>query len=1401
MARGCRGGYRVKMCMRIGVPDRRNTIDVSAVQGSPATPTASTPAGSHRASTVFGFDSPPSTSSGLPPDNLGTGYKSFHGPNTAPSSHARSHPHQYLSNRFSNITWCSRGFLITGPQGWVTLIDRTYDEHVPFMQMANFSACPPTESILSLSVSPGESNVILALSSNQLSYVSLPELDDAIELARASAAEAKSGPTTARLGSAPPPSKGSASQAMASPAELIASMNTARGQLPTSRFTHTNSNMMTPSRESHSVIPESNLTSVAECGVVLSGEHLMRPMPHTQFHRSVTTSISLALQRPYLATSSADGTVTVYDYIRRKLVGSRTFPDSVVCCAMHPMGTQLVVCEAFTAGLYGVLDGGLVLLTVIGVRGAQFARFSANGGRIAFAVSTRVLLFNSSTLESMGMLVGHASNVKSVRWCDNDTRLTTCDLSGAVLSWNAFTCKRAGSENSHRNIIMSGVVGFPQQDNAFAAVGSTRQTRGLALENEFTIVGLSKSDGLVYIRPGMHYPRASVTRKFHTGLLCFSEVSRTLFVGTPCGRVLLYSWPLVRHSKPYRIIDAHEGEILHMILSHDEQFLFTVGADQLCFVYQLQHMKEGRYMSIPSFDYNLTDPVRLVGIEVQNRNIGAEVEVLNELIRFKGEDIAACQRTLKRDHEKLCSDMRQKAEKQIGALKAEISKTKETSKSLMEKGHAERRTADIQFQIASEAIESQYGKLSDAYTNKTEALKASKEQLIASFENAHTNAIRSWEDAKTGLEMARLDKEKQLANDLQRLQHDWKNQAKDSDAMLDQTIIDGERDLHRVQTEQAKVLQETLTAIQRVGHVQSYGEREADRLRKEIGSLKDDLITKAIIQNDLEKQTTQNAAKNAAHRNNNKLRQEEINVAEKSLQQLRQQLGTLENLRFVLIHQFEQLQSEIEPKESKLRQLERAIGEREGLLGHVHRERNELKEQVVTTTTRLTGANGAYRSTMHQNHAKGYGVTSVISELSKALDEFGGDGKVFHRHVREILERNALRAGPGVLTKAPTAEKGKFTGTNSVILKTPAEIAKAKQSHDELDRQAKFLTCQHQSLVRSMKEKTAIADITKQAFREENEQYLRDIRVLQAERKTQAEELKALESQLRDVRIELHTVVDSFNKGQQPEGANQAEKSTPLLPPLAGSSAAQATPTARAGASATTKSSKHFATLPPLRTAKTATETKTSPKAGAKKVWSLAKGNDNDGPSEDEYEQDDPSVGLAKPSRLASKAKRTAKERMAQRQQVQALIDQLDANTDTMRAQQTEAHRLRSFVKELLSTEELYVTQQVGQQIATDLRIDTSTAPAPMLLRIVADRKHQNALVSSTGDTRKLPRLMAPSISSAAVPRQQSSNPSDMVADEDGIVTDDREDGGLANEEVDWVGQQARPLTPVARPA
>ena len=1503
---------RVKMCIRIGLPDRLGgaSRDDSAAQGTDAEASRTPSYVSHRASTVLGGTPYSLSHAGAPmPDasvasalsvlrqmatpqrrvsdstaNAGTARGMAKGHGGAKGSHDGSggplHSHSRLAASFSALTWCSRGLLVTGPQGWITLMDRTYDDHIPFVQMANISVCPAAHAVLSLSVSPGETNAVLALSTNTLAYISLPSLDAAIDTARA-AAEAAGGSTNVDAPSEAvtplPTGRGRAHLPTPLPEPDAASaLSTARGP-PTHRTAHASA---APSAYQTPRLPRGGASDDPPVcrGVVISGEELVRPMRHTQFHQSTVTSVSLALQRPFLATSAADGTVLVYDYAARRQVCSHVFADAVVSCALHPMGTQIVVCETFTAGLYGVLDTGLVLLTVIGVRGAQFARFSANGGRIAFAVSGRVVLFNSATLEVSGMLVGHASAVKGVRWCDNDTRLTTCDASGAVLHWNAYTCKRAGFESSHRNIAASGVCAF-SQENAYAIAGFTRHTRGAALEGEFTIVGSTPAAGgkgggaasVVCLRPGLMYPRSSAARKFHTSVLAFAEVSKTLFVGTPAGRIFLYSWPLVPASRPYHILDAHEGEVLHLLLSHDEQYLFSVGADGICFVHAVQHMREGRYMAIPGFDYSLTDAVLLVGADVQQRNVGAEVGVLNELIKFKGEDIAAGERILKREHEARVGEAAKAAKKQISALKEALSRTRAECKTLVEQSHKGRHAADKRFQVTSEAIENQYGKLAELQQSRLATLQASKDHLLSTFEGANAAALRRWEDTRASLETARVEREKQLAAELQRLQREVRAQAEDAGAMLDQTIVDGERDLFKLRTEQAAVLQETLEAIQRVGHVQSFGEREAERLRREIGGHREELAAKAIIRTELENQTAQNALRNAAHRNSNKLRQDEINIAEKKLQQLRQQLGSLENLRFVLIHQFEQLQSEIEPKESQLRQLERAVGEREGLLGHVHRERNEIKEQLDATNARLETANGLYKETMRERHTKGYGVTAVVSELTKALDEFGGNGAKALAAFRAVLERNKHR----LTSPEPLEGPG---GASSASLKTPAELEAERIAGEELARQAHYLECRHKSYVRSIAEKTAIAGATRQLAREENEAYLRGIRELQEERRAQAEALKGLESQLRDARMALHAVIDAIEAKRRAEeeertaaaaaGANatparQSKASAHAHPPANAnlrSTAASAPstpqrsnaltnvlPTRQGGASASKAGTMGRTSLPPLRSGAAATATVSSIPSPSKKsalrgaLRSTSNASKKGGPSANDNdthsdEDTDGNGSPTKPSRIASKAKRTAKERTAQRSQLQSLIDQLDENTDTMRAQQEEVHRLRGFVKELLGKEEASVARQVGHQRTAALPLAIGGAPpssasglhdaasslrlgagaAPMLLRIVSDGRHREALSHRVGAGKRLVPLrpagggaegdgsasastsVAPSVSaplSIAAARAAEDSAAGIANDEE-IAVDDGGEG----EEVDWGGQQARPMTPVSAP-
>ena len=97
----------------------------------------------------------------------------------------------------------------------------------------------------------------------------------------------------------------------------------------------------------------------------------------------------------------------------------------------------------------------------------------SNGGHLFAAVHGNVIqLYSSTTFENVGNLKGHNGKVRCIRWTQDDSKLISCGMDGAVYEWNIGSQKREG-ESVLKSCSYTCVAVSPDAKTVFA-VGSDR---------------------------------------------------------------------------------------------------------------------------------------------------------------------------------------------------------------------------------------------------------------------------------------------------------------------------------------------------------------------------------------------------------------------------------------------------------------------------------------------------------------------------------------------------------------------------------------------------------------------------------------------------------------------------------------------------------------------------------------------------------------------------------------------------------------------------------------------------------------------------------------------------------------------------------------------------------------
>ena len=80
------------------------------------------------------------------------------------------------------------------------------------------------------------------------------------------------------------------------------------------------------------------------------------------------------------------------------------------------------------------------------LRSCRESKFSNGGQYFAAVNSTTIFIHSTWSYELVATLKGHIGKIRSIHWSDDDTRLISSGMDGAVYEWNVFEGRRE-SEN------------------------------------------------------------------------------------------------------------------------------------------------------------------------------------------------------------------------------------------------------------------------------------------------------------------------------------------------------------------------------------------------------------------------------------------------------------------------------------------------------------------------------------------------------------------------------------------------------------------------------------------------------------------------------------------------------------------------------------------------------------------------------------------------------------------------------------------------------------------------------------------------------------------------------------------------------------------------------------------
>nr|XP_046236343.1 cilia- and flagella-associated protein 57 isoform X2 [Scatophagus argus] len=287
------------------------------------------------------------------------------------------------------------------------------------------------------------------------------------------------------------------------------------------------------------------------------------------FHSKSITGLSVCIRKPIVATSSQDHSVRIWNYETKVLELYKEFQEEVHSVALHPTGLFILVGFSDKLRLMNLLIDDIRTFKEFTVRGCRECSFS-HGGHMFAAVSGNVIhIYSVTSFENVLNLKGHNGKVRGIEWSQDDFRLVSCGMDGAVYEWNTQTGKRESES--------------VLQSSSYTDVAFSSDCK--------TILAVGTDLTLKEIRDCQVLKEVPADEVAHT-TVAVSHSGKVVFTGTSSGSIRAIKYPLPIQ-KEWLTYQAHCGPVTKMLITFDDQFLLTVSEDGCMFMWRIID-KEGR---------------------------------------------------------------------------------------------------------------------------------------------------------------------------------------------------------------------------------------------------------------------------------------------------------------------------------------------------------------------------------------------------------------------------------------------------------------------------------------------------------------------------------------------------------------------------------------------------------------------------------------------------------------------------------------------------------------------------------------------------------------------------------------------------------------------------------------
>ncbi|KAJ3044625.1 Cilia- and flagella-associated protein 57 [Rhizophlyctis rosea] len=802
------------------------------------------------------------------------------------------------------------------------------------------------------------------------------------------------------------------------------------------------------------------------------------------FHHGPVTGMDTCIRKPLIVTCSSDRSVRVWNYLESTSELVKYFPEEAFSVAIHPSGLYILVGFSDKLRLMNLLIDDIRPFREFTIRGCRECRFSNGGQYFAAVHGNTIQIYSTWNFENLGNLKGHNGKVRSIYWTNDDAKIVSAGMDGAIYDWALKDLTGTGGGGG-------GSGGVKREGESI--LKSCSYTSAVATADGKAIFAVGSDKTLKEIID------SQIVREIDSDAVLtqvvLSHSGRMMFVGTTIGTIRSIKFPLSPDSDrkgEYQEHQAHAGPVTKLRISYDDQYLFSSSEDGTLYVFKISD-KEGRGLKRER-EIVYADEILVTKSDLEEKNaLMSELKTRVEELKMENE----YQLRLKdmNFNEKI-KEVTEKFMQEIEALKI-TSTVLRTDKEKEEVRHEEE-MAEERERHARELMELETvhnSKLMAEY-EKYQELQTRTAELQSQWERQMRDMQAQKQKALTELTQHFEAKLREKQTEIDQLQEEMRAQHLTFQETTLETEQDADTEILELKHRYERKLKEEREVGLRLKGENGIMKKKFNTLQSEIDAHKSEIGKMYGEEKKLHGVIKSLEKDIAGLKKEIQERDETIQDKEKRIYDLKKKNQELEKFKFVLDYKIKELKRQIEPREQDIQGMTHQIKEMDAELEHYHKANSDLELTITDLKLKLRAAEKEVAKERERVTSCAATVKRFKVDLNECV-QFIQEPKVLKAHIKKLYQKYCKTA-----TTASTS-------TASLDIDVQAEYARQREHLERTVASLRRQVTKDQSLHRADNVRIMAENV---ALIKEINQLRRDLRGSRAREKAAEAGIKAAQS-------------------------------------------------------------------------------------------------------------------------------------------------------------------------------------------------------------------------------------------------------------------------------------------------